>query len=100
MSTQRKRACGKSRASARKPGRYSTQVWHHSAQRQLTTNSEAPSVVGDSHEVQVFEDTRADGPVLACPAMKTEVMEKLHGARDFHALTGALLSLCEPFGPV
>lgn len=32
--------------------------------------------------------------------MKTEVMEKLHGARDFHALTGALLSLCERFGPV
>jgi hypothetical protein len=32
--------------------------------------------------------------------MKTEVMEKLHGAPDFHALTGALLSLCEPFGPV
>jgi hypothetical protein len=32
--------------------------------------------------------------------MKTEVIEKLRGARDFHALTGALLSLCEPFGPV
>ncbi|HEX7052567.1 MAG TPA: hypothetical protein VF211_01380 [Burkholderiales bacterium] len=32
--------------------------------------------------------------------MKTEVMEKLRGVRDFHALTGALLSLCEPFGAV
>ena len=32
--------------------------------------------------------------------MKTEVTEKLRGARDFPALTGALLSLCEPFGPV
>ena len=32
--------------------------------------------------------------------MKTEVMEKLRGARDFPALTGALLSLTEPFGPV
>lgn len=32
--------------------------------------------------------------------MKTEVLEKLQGARDFHALTGALLSLTEPFGPV
>jgi len=32
--------------------------------------------------------------------MKTEVMERLRGARDFHALTGALLSLCEPFGPL
>ena len=30
--------------------------------------------------------------------MKTEVMDRLRGARDFHALTGALLSLCEPFG--
>jgi RNA recognition motif-containing protein len=32
--------------------------------------------------------------------MKTELMEKLYGARDFPALTGALLSLCGPFGPV
>jgi hypothetical protein len=32
--------------------------------------------------------------------MKTEVMEKLRGARDFHALTGALLSLTEPFGAI
>jgi hypothetical protein len=32
--------------------------------------------------------------------MKTEVMERLRGARDFHALTGALLSLCEPYGPM
>jgi hypothetical protein len=32
--------------------------------------------------------------------MKTEVLEKLRGARDFQALTGAVLSLCEPFGPV
>jgi hypothetical protein len=32
--------------------------------------------------------------------MKTDVLEKLRGARDFHALTGALLSLCEPFGAV
>jgi hypothetical protein len=32
--------------------------------------------------------------------MKTEVMDKLRGAPDFHALTGALLALTEPFGPV
>ena len=32
--------------------------------------------------------------------MKTEVIDKLRGARDFHALTGALLTLTEPFGPV
>jgi hypothetical protein len=32
--------------------------------------------------------------------MKTEVIERLRGARDFHALTSALLTLCEPFGPV
>lgn len=32
--------------------------------------------------------------------MKSEVMDKLRGARDFHALTRALLALCEPFGPV
>ncbi|HET7197509.1 MAG TPA: hypothetical protein VFI86_02500 [Burkholderiales bacterium] len=32
--------------------------------------------------------------------MKTEVIEKLRGVRDFHALTGALLSLAEPFGAV
>jgi hypothetical protein len=32
--------------------------------------------------------------------MKTEVMERVRGARDFYALTRALLGLCEPFGPV
>src|SRR5689334_10833732 len=32
--------------------------------------------------------------------MKTEVMEKLRGARDFPTLTGALLALAEPFGAV
>ena len=32
--------------------------------------------------------------------MKTDVIDKLRGARDFHALTGALLALTEPFGPV
>ena len=32
--------------------------------------------------------------------MKTEVIDRLRGARDFHALTGALLALTEPFGPV
>src|SRR5690349_17200194 len=37
MSIQRKRACGNSPASARKPGRYSPHTWHHSAQRQLTS---------------------------------------------------------------
>src|SRR2546423_12142240 len=38
MSIQRNSACGNFAASARKPGRYSTQVSHHSAQRQLTTS--------------------------------------------------------------
>src|SRR5690348_15209305 len=32
--------------------------------------------------------------------MKTEVIDKLRGARDFPALTGALIALTEPFGPV
>jgi hypothetical protein len=32
--------------------------------------------------------------------MKTEVLERVRGARDFYALTRALLGLCEPFGPV
>ena len=32
--------------------------------------------------------------------MKPDVAEKLHDLRDFHALTRAVLSLCEPFGPV
>lgn len=32
--------------------------------------------------------------------MKTEVMEKLRGARDFCALTRSLLGLCQPYGPV
>jgi hypothetical protein len=32
--------------------------------------------------------------------MKPEVLEKLREARDFYALTKAVLSLCEPFGPV
>ena len=32
--------------------------------------------------------------------MRIEVMEKVRGARDFRALTGALLELCEPFGAV
>ncbi|HLS87855.1 MAG TPA: hypothetical protein VK043_16240 [Burkholderiales bacterium] len=32
--------------------------------------------------------------------MKPEVLEKLREARDFHALTKAVLGLCEPFGPV
>jgi hypothetical protein len=32
--------------------------------------------------------------------MKTEVMERLRGARDFPSLTRALLALCEPFGAV
>ncbi len=32
--------------------------------------------------------------------MKSEVMDKLRGTRDFHALTRALLALCEPFGAV
>src|SRR5678815_5621013 len=37
MSIQRKRAWGNFCARARKPGRYSTHVLHHSAQRQLTS---------------------------------------------------------------
>jgi hypothetical protein len=32
--------------------------------------------------------------------MKPEVAEKLCEARDFYALTKAVLSMCEPFGPV
>lgn len=32
--------------------------------------------------------------------MKQETMEKTGDARDFHALTKAILSACEPFGPV
>ena len=32
--------------------------------------------------------------------MKPEVADKLGEARDFYALTKAVLSMCEPFGPV
>jgi hypothetical protein len=32
--------------------------------------------------------------------MKPEVAEKLSEARDFYALTKAVLSMCEPYGPV
>jgi hypothetical protein len=32
--------------------------------------------------------------------MKPEVAEKLCEARDFFALTKAVLSMCEPYGPV
>jgi hypothetical protein len=32
--------------------------------------------------------------------MKPEVAEKLAEARDFYALTKAVLSICEPYGPV
>lgn len=32
--------------------------------------------------------------------MKPEVAEKLGEARDFFALTKAVLSMCEPYGPV
>jgi hypothetical protein len=32
--------------------------------------------------------------------MKREVAEKLGEARDFYALTRAVLSMCEPYGPV
>lgn len=32
--------------------------------------------------------------------MKPDVLEKLRETRDFYALTKAVLSLCEPFGPV
>jgi hypothetical protein len=32
--------------------------------------------------------------------MKPEVAEKLCEAHDFYALTKAVLSMCEPFGPV
>jgi hypothetical protein len=32
--------------------------------------------------------------------MKPEVAEKLCEVRDFYALTRAVLSMCEPFGPV
>jgi hypothetical protein len=34
------------------------------------------------------------------PGMKPEVAEKLGEARDFYALTKAVLSVCEPYGPV
>lgn len=32
--------------------------------------------------------------------MKPEVAEKLGEARDFYALTKAMLAMCEPYGPV
>ena len=32
--------------------------------------------------------------------MKPEIAEKLGEARDFYALTRAVLSMCEPYGPV
>jgi hypothetical protein len=32
--------------------------------------------------------------------MKPEVLDTLGGAHDFHALTKAVLDLCEPYGPV
>jgi len=32
--------------------------------------------------------------------MKPDVAEKLGEARDFYALTRAVLSMCEPYGPV
>ena len=32
--------------------------------------------------------------------MKPEVAEKLSDANDFYELTKAVLSLCEPYGPV
>ena len=32
--------------------------------------------------------------------MKPEVLDMLGEARDFYALTKAVLALCEPFGPV
>ena len=32
--------------------------------------------------------------------MKPEVAEKLSDANDFYALTKAVLSMCEPYGPV
>ena len=32
--------------------------------------------------------------------MKPELAEKLSDARDFYALTQAVLSMCEPYGPV
>src|SRR5919106_3424750 len=32
--------------------------------------------------------------------MKPELAEKLGDARDFYSLTKAVLSMCEPFGPV
>jgi hypothetical protein len=32
--------------------------------------------------------------------MKPEVMNRLCQARDFYALTKAVLSMCEPYGPV
>ena len=33
-------------------------------------------------------------------AMKAEIAQKLSGARDFYTLTKAVLSMCEPYGPV
>jgi len=32
--------------------------------------------------------------------MKPDIAHKLREARDFYALTRAVLSMCEPFGPV
>jgi hypothetical protein len=32
--------------------------------------------------------------------MKTQVLEQFRNAQDFNALTHAVLSLCEPFGPI
>jgi hypothetical protein len=32
--------------------------------------------------------------------MKPDVLDTLGEARDFHALTKAVLDLCEPYGPV
>lgn len=32
--------------------------------------------------------------------MNAEVIQKLSGAHDFHALTENVLELCQPFGPV
>ena len=32
--------------------------------------------------------------------MKSELISKLSGARDFYTLTRSVLALCEPFGPV
>ena len=32
--------------------------------------------------------------------MKPEILQRLGEARDFHALTKAVLAMCEPYGPV